>query len=371
MLKKCLIIFSGYNQRAVIAFIRTLELHQIDYAIIAKSKDDPIFTTTYINKIIATRQLVQLDLNEIIGLINKVKEQIIADEYIIAPSTEALNRFLLRNRENIELGNIIIPLVSRTTYKLISDKYSFGKLCKDNGIKVPLEYTVLDEALLPFVAKPKQYFCTNDSIHNPFIIQTEEDKQIFLKECNPSDFYYQEYIRGKSFYLLYYFNRDNSVFKFSQENFIQQPNGKSIVAAVSSIFHNTNESLKYEQLFKSLNFFGLVMVEVKQQGNINYLIEANPRFWGPSQLFVDAGMNFFEAFLHDFGVLEMPPIFSKPLKEFKYFWLGGILKTFKIQKKLTLHQGNEYNLLTELPTWLQSDIYRKPDTFNIFKNELI
>ena len=105
---------------------------------------------------------------------------------------------------------------------------------------------------------------------------------------------------------------------------IQQPEGKSIVAAVSSDLHDSTEALKYEKLFKSINFHGLVMVEVRGVDNDFYMIEANPRFWGPSQLFVDAGMNLFEAFLNDYDVLEKINLQARK-KETKYFWFGGYL----------------------------------------------
>ncbi len=370
MHKKCVIVFSGFNERAVIAFIRTLETHKIQYAIIATSKDDYIFSTTYVNKVIAVRQSVTLILSDIINSINKVKGTIIADEYIIAPSSEALNRFLLDNKIIIESGNCIIPLVPKADYESISNKYSFGNICDDTGIKVPYENINLDEAPLPFVAKPKEYFSSDGSIYSPFIIVTEADKKKFIKEHNHSDFFYQQYIYGKSLYLLYYFQRNGKVYKYSQENYIQQPDGKSIVAAISSNFHNTIESQKYEKLLKSLNFFGLIMIEVKQQDKINYMIEANPRFWGPSQLFVDAKMNLFEAFLYDFELLNMPPIFTEPKKVIKYFWHGGIIKTYKLKKELSFHQSCTNDLMNDLPVWLQSDVFRRPDTYNVFKNEL-
>jgi hypothetical protein len=35
-------------------------------------------------------------------------------------------------------------------------------------------------------------------------------------------------------------------------------------------------------------FYGLVMIEVKEYDNQFYMIEANPRLWGPSQLILDA-----------------------------------------------------------------------------------
>lgn len=369
-MKKCIIIFSGFNQRAVIAFLRTLEFLNIDYVIIAKSNDDTIFLTDYKEKVYSIRSSVPLELEDLIKSINIVKGKKKYDEFIIAPSTEALNRFLLQYRSKFEQLGCTIPLVEKELYEQISDKYSFGELCKNNDIIIPKEYDNFNKIDIPFVAKPKKYISQNGKIHSPFLILNKNDKLNFIKTCQHSDFYFQEFINGKSLYLLYYFHRNGKVYKFSQQNLIQQPNGKSIVAAVSSNFHLTQESKKYEKLFQNIGFYGLVMVEVKQNRNKNYMIEANPRFWGPSQLFVDAKMNFFETFLHDFGLLKHTPIFHEISTKHQYFWFGGVLEAFKQKKELTYHQGNETDLLNELPFYLKSDIYRKKDTFELFKNEL-
>ncbi|NCU32612.1 MAG: hypothetical protein EOM23_06730, partial [Candidatus Moranbacteria bacterium] len=119
MIKKCFIIFSGFNQRAIISFLRTLELNNLEYAIIAKSKGDTILLSSYKNRVIAIRDSVPLVLSDIINSIQLVKEKVVASEYIIAPSTEALNRFLLSNRQNIEIDGVVIPLVAESDYNII------------------------------------------------------------------------------------------------------------------------------------------------------------------------------------------------------------------------------------------------------------
>lgn len=48
-----ILIFSGFNPRAVLAFIRTLEKNNIsDYGIIANGICDRIFLTKYASKVI-------------------------------------------------------------------------------------------------------------------------------------------------------------------------------------------------------------------------------------------------------------------------------------------------------------------------------
>ena len=92
--KKCVLVFSGFNPRSVIAFLRTMESMGVDYAIIAKSEQDDIFLTEYKGKVLAIRDSTALILEDLLLSIKKVKEKHIADEYIIAPTTEALNRFI-------------------------------------------------------------------------------------------------------------------------------------------------------------------------------------------------------------------------------------------------------------------------------------
>lgn len=370
MSKKCLIIFSGFNQRAVISFIRTLESNKVEYAIIAKSKDDTILLSSYKIRVIAIRNSVPLVLSDIIKSIRVVKKKVVASEYIIAPSSEALNRFLIANRQQIEFEGVIIPLVPELNYNLISNKQSFGQLCEENGILTPKGYLNIDDALIPFVAKPKTYFASDGRIHKPVLILSNEIKEEFINKYNLNDFSFQDYIQGRSYYLLYYFHRNGKIIRFSQENIAQQHQGKSMVAALPSDFHLSDESLKYEKLFNTINFFGLVMVEVKQVEEQNYMIEANPRFWGPSQLFIDAGVNLFEAFLHDYGAIDKAPTYQNPKYTIRYFWFGGVISVLKQKQAIQFYPYSSNMFFEQLDEWLQFDVYKRKDTISIFLNEL-
>ncbi|MBS4174154.1 hypothetical protein [Bacillus sp. FJAT-49736] len=370
--KKLILVFSGYNQRAIIAFLRTLEYKKIDYAIIAKDKHDEIFLTDYSDHVFAIRKSIPLILDDLLMSINKVRQKYKEHEFIIAPTTEALNRFLLENKEEFEQAGCTIPLVNKELYEKISDKYSFGNICRDYLIDTPYEIDIEQNISFPIVAKPKQYFSSiKNKVFSPIILNDANDFDLFKSKYPIDDFYYQEFIRGKSIYLLYYFHRDGTIYKFSQENLMQQPKGKSMLAAVSSNFHNSLESEKFERLFKDLNYFGLVMVEMKQYEEKNYMIEANPRFWGPSQFFVDAGINFFETFLHDFGILETINLPKKPINSsVKYFWFGGLSEALTNYHELVYHAYTENELLQTLHEWMKYDIYRRIDTKSIFVKEL-
>ena len=293
-----IVIFSGYNQRAVIAFLRTLQENKItNYVIVAASNQDTIFQTDYANKVVYTRKKKELCLLEIYEAISFVVETHKEQECIIIPSTEALNRFLLKNRDIFENNHCIIPLVEESLYKRISDKEKFWNICREKGICTPDNLDVGSVYQFPFVAKPKKYFSKDGKVYSPKIILSNNDFWEFKQNYDEEDFLFQEYINGESYYLLFYYARNGSVYKFSQVNYAQQPNGKSILAAGCSDLH-LNKSIisSYEKLFQELGFHGLVMIELRKNRDRFYMIEANPRFWGPSQLFCNAGYNFFEFF---------------------------------------------------------------------------
>jgi predicted ATP-grasp superfamily ATP-dependent carboligase len=367
-MKSVFIVFSGYNQRAVVAFLRTLSACKVDFAVVAASKDDTILASAYGKKVCDVRTDPGLSRAGFMKSLKKAKKAVKADRYVIAPSTEALNRFLIANKSFLEKNGCEVPLVDRALYETISDKYLFGRVCEKNGIAVPKEYSGAGRTRLPCVAKPKKYFSGKGLVYEPVIIYTREEMEMFLKSHKERYFYFQEFVGGESIYLLYYFSRDGFLYKYSQENLAQQPGGKSIIAARSSDWHNKKESDSYERLFKKLGFYGLVMVEIRKQGKRSFMIEANPRFWGPSQLFVDAGANFFEAFLHDLGISTDKPVFGgKP--GVKYFWFGGMVQTLRSGKNCVCHGSAEKWPADGLPAWMSKDVYNRRDTDGIFKKE--
>ncbi|MEC9209210.1 MAG: hypothetical protein VX762_02160 [Bacteroidota bacterium] len=363
-MKKGILVFSGFNTRAVIAFIRTLEKNNVLFGIIAKSNIDDIFQTDYAKKVVSVRNSIPLDLNDMLNSIEKANINLKCNEYIIAPSTEALNRFILKHIDSFEDKKCIFPTVERKLYEKISDKYSFETLCKDFRIKTPAEYLTIHDISLPFVAKPKQYFSDNHQIYSPIIINSDTEFEKFLCDYNQEDFYYQEYVDGRCIYLLYYFYKNNKIDKFSQENFLQQEEGKSMLVAKSSNYHNSSISNKFEKLFVAISFRGFVMIELKYNNKEFVMIEANPRFWGPSQLFVDANMNLFESFLCDFEILKERKIVHNE-KQVLYFWDDGVSENFKERKELAYYNYTMREFKEELPMLNKIEIFNKKDTIKL------
>ena len=254
-----------------------------------------------------------------------------------------------------------IPLVDKRLYEQISDKQPFGELCRRHGIRVPPEFDGPESASLPFVAKPRVY--DESAGRRPILVFTEDERDTFARSRDLAAYYFQQYIPGRSLYLLLFMARDGKVLRFSQENLIQQPGGGSVIAAVVSDFHLSPESDRYVAMLKAVGFHGLVMIEVRQDGDDFYMIEANPRFWGPSQLFVDAMQpSLFDAFLADQGI---PVGASLAGQGDRYFWYDGLLETWRKGAQPVFHDYSAEKLAADLAAWLDADLYRRPDTRNI------
>jgi predicted ATP-grasp superfamily ATP-dependent carboligase len=364
------LIFSGYNQRAVLAFCRFAHKSRIDIFIVAESKQDAILSTDYKKCVIAVRKKNDLLVEDIKSYIKIIQSNRNNKQIIILPTSEFLNRFLLRNRKEIEENNVVIPLCSRHLYEEISNKYSFGKLCASFGIKMPKEYYASSKPKFPFVAKPKCYFSSTGEVIKPIILTSNCELKEFRKKYIWDDFYYQEYLEGKSFYLLYYISRGGSYSVFSQENLIQQSQGKSIIAAKSSCFHRERISSAFVELLLQKKYFGLIMIELRLYRGNYYMIEANPRLWGPSQLILDAGMDLFDRFCLDYGLIEELPV-SAYKADTKYFWSGGLIQDLTQGDRIAFHNYTADDFIYDYHRWIGADIYLRQDSIKIYLRELM
>jgi len=366
---KAFLIFSGYNQRAVIAFCREATRLKVPFCIIAKSEEDTILKTIYKEQVFAFRSekmLVKSDLDECIELTTASTG---LTEFVILPSSEFLNRFFLEHRAYYRGLNCSIPLVSSELYAKISDKFSFGEMCEMYGLAIPKEFGNPELLPYPFVAKPRLYFAGNGSkTLQPYLIHSKADWKDFLQKEEPEAFYYQEFIDGGCYYLLYYLSNSQQDVCYSQKNLIQQSGGKSMIVAQSSDIHKLPVARHYMDMLKKEGFEGLIMIELKKKGDEFVMIEANPRLWGPSQLFVDAGIPIFESFMQDQG-FEISPSGLSQIKDVMYFWHGGIAEDHKYGKEITYHEYSPELLDENLEKLIACEIYLREDTKEIFYNE--
>ncbi len=369
MSNKHLLIYSGSNDRAIIAFCRYASKNSIPFHIIANGEDDYIFLTDYRKHIIHTRKKNKLELQEIESVLKQIQLLYKPEDILILPSTEYLNRFLLENLDPLKVMGAEIGLCPLDTYHLLSDKYAFGELCKSHNILVPEELENAPNSY-PFVAKPKSYKSLTGAIHKPDIISNEKDRSHFLTKANSQDYYFQKYIQGQSFYLLFYIFKSGKYSIYSQENLIQQHNGGSIILAKSSSMHLTETTLinNYATMLTSIGFHGLVMIEVKKQGNDFYMIEANPRLWGPSQLILDSQMSIFDCFAFENNLIQSIPEYEYKTDTW-YYWSGGLFADQANDNTSSYHNYSKSESINTLPSIQPFEVFNREDTKQIYNLE--
>ncbi|MFM7233852.1 MAG: hypothetical protein ACKOZM_04620 [Flavobacteriales bacterium] len=365
---KLIIIYTGYNQRAVIAFMRLAKAINLPVALIAKSPEDTIFLTDYKSDVFITRANPRLDVETIIEHVSLAREKFGCESIFILPTTEFLNRTMLANRTILKDHGIQFGLCEEELYCKLSDKVRFTEFCRSYNIPVPQES---EEPFgeFPQVAKPKHYLSDNYAL-KPVILNTLKDLEILSATGKMDSYFFQPYITGSSIYLLFYFKRDGSVRVYSQENLLQEPDGGSIILAKSSThFEELSVVKEYEKMLRESGFFGLVMVELRIHNSIPYMIEANPRFWGPSQLVIDSNMKLLEDFLIDNQLCT----FDFPDKPYKnsvyYFWSGGMRNAYLAEKEVKHHQFQSDSFIRDYSTLLESEVYFRNDTIKVYYNE--
>lgn len=367
---KAFIIFSGYNNRAVLSICRTCTQMKINYFVIAHRELDDLSKTQYKTKIVDYLNIPSLDAQEIKNILTKIKTTYHISKLIILPTAEYLNRFLLDNREELEHQNLcLIPLVNQNTYLSISNKKDFSNICKKYDINIPNEFT-FSKAKIPFVAKPKQEFTDHNKRIYPYLISNSKDLENFKNLEKPEDYFYQEYIEGESFYLLFYFYNNGNYQVCLQQNGAQQPNGKSIFFAWSCPFKKFLFVENFITLFKNEKFHGLVMVELKGIADKYYMIEANPRIWGPTQLMLNSHFNLLKCYTEEYFEYKLSEAEFNSKNNALYFWFGGLVEAVLNEKPINWFASGKKMFFKNLPRLLFNDIYLQPDSFKVFFGEI-
>ena len=364
--KNAVLLISGYNPRAVIAFCRWAAQRDVPFHMIASGKTDSVWLTKYSEHVAITRESQELSVKVFLPWVNTIIQRYGYQKLVILPTTEYFNRFLLNNRAILEDEGCIIPLVGESLYVDISDKRKFADLCKSHEVDIPDEFEVLPAAP-PFVAKPMTYFDSEGSSLYPHLIMSQRDYASFIESKRPENYFYQEFVRGESHYLLACFGKDGTYCLFSQENLIQQSRGKSVILARKSEYHQSKNAKKFIDMLLEIGFRGLIMIEVRRTEADKYvMIEANPRLWGPMQFIVDNQVEFFGMLLRDHGIDLNDSSGDGTLSEY-YYWSGGITP---LAQPLAFHNYSEEEFVKNLPEIRKHDVYLREDTLGIYLQEL-
>jgi predicted ATP-grasp superfamily ATP-dependent carboligase len=361
------LILSGFNIRAVVAFCRRAAAARLPVHLVARNAGDPIYLTDYGTHVFEERTSAQLEPAAILEWIRRLRTEHGYARVFIVPSTEFLNRVLLKHRDAIEAAGGIVPLVSRNLYEQISDKHAFAGLCSSRGLCVPATFERIPDRF-PFVAKPKAYGAAKSGQIKPYLIFSSDDLARFLAREEPSRFFLQEFVEGRSLYLLAHVAKNGAVTACAQENLIQQPHGGSIVLARTHAFHRHPAADGYLRLLREVGFHGLIMIEVRECAHTgrHVMIEANPRLWGPLQFTLDQGVDILGAWLADSGFTLPPLTAPSPLGHY-YFWSGGLAHGDAPE---TFHYYSAERFREDYETIAAADLFCRPDTQRLYEHEL-
>lgn len=355
----------------MLAFLRALRNCGERAFVIARTSDDPIFHTAFRADVHWTRPHHALDMSVFQEAVARVRDCAGGRTLVVLPSTEYFNEFILRNRQPIEQLGCEIPLVDGRCYKALTGKHTAATLFAASGIEIPAEVSSFQP---PVVAKPLLNVTREGRSRYPHLLVTEDQVASFKASENAEEYFFQEFIRGESLYLLFYLPRDGTPeFKWSQRNLLQQPDGKSMLMAEPADFHNSRSAALMLDVLRKIGFWGLGMIEViRTADRRDVFIEMNPRIWGPMQFCLDQHQPLVHAFVGDI-LCRDPTRFLRNCSTIprrpRYFWLGGLAKTLASGRPVTWHCKPESSFGV-MARALRSDIYLRRDSWRCFFHEL-
>lgn len=369
---KAFLVFSGGNDRAVLAFLRALSLCGEHACIVARTRADRILRTHFRQDVVHVRKTAELTLAIFLDCIQQVRKAIGSRVLVILPSSEYFNNFLLQHREKIRQLGCEIPLVDKEIYSLLTNKRSAADFFAASGVTIPAEFSALDGAKLPLVAKPIHNVNVQGASLYPLLLHTKEDVFRFKSMYSDMDFFFQEYMHGQSLYFFVHISRDSRhVLTYSQRNMLQQPQGKSMLLAEPCEFHNLPAAQRLLEVLDGAKFTGLGMIELIQEGDRIAFIEMNPRIWGPIQFCLDQDQPLLQAFIGEWlhGDPERYLTCLSQHQRSHYSWLGGLLDTLVSRDRPTWHV-NRVTWVKLITICVRNDVYLRIDSWRCFLLEI-
>lgn len=370
--EKSFLVFTGGNDRAVFGFLRALSLCGRRAHVIARTENDRILRSSFRRDVRWVRPTHDLSLDIFAECIRRVRADAGDSTLVVLPSTEYFNTFLLRHRREIEEMGCEIPLVEASLYTQLTEKRSAADFFSAAGLTVPCEINAPAVCEPPVVAKPFRNVSAAGQSLYPHLLDTRAELGAFFAAHDMNDYFFQEYVRGDSLYLLFHLSQTVSQdFIWSQRNLLQQPDGKSMLLAEPSGFHNSETGGRIVHALRNAGFHGLGMVEVIRAADRDVFIEMNPRIWGPVQLCLDQRQPLLQAFIGE--VLHDDPTrytdCRSRLRRRRYFWLGGLLDTLRAGRRPKWHTA-KHALFPVILRNLASDVYLRKDSWRCFLHDV-
>lgn len=363
-------LFSGTNDRAVIALARVISECLVPFGIVARSHADRILRTQYAKNVTHVRDSDRLDPETLLKSVEAARlSRGGVSRHTIVPISEYFNRVAFRVRESGTLAaDCTLALADESIYLALSDKEPCTKLFQTNGMRTPRTYADFESAHLPCVAKPRRNLGPAMQSLYPVLIPDVAALDSFLIHFDKRYFFAQEYVSGVSHYLLSYLSRDGRDYVTSQRNLAQQAGGKSVVLAETADFHRSKLADATISLLRDVGYEGFAMIEFIDDGDGPCFIELNPRPWGPLQLCADHRCGIIEAFIGDWICADsgyfQARAKAKPVAA-QYAWTGGMLGGAPLSWRMRPAPGRMRALRA-----LSSDVYLRRDSWRVFVREL-
>jgi hypothetical protein len=344
------LLFSGHNDRAVVALCRYFTRAGLPFAIVAAGRDDPILRTDHKTQV----QLIRTDRQVDLTLLRSVGALAAAagGPLVYCPTTEYINDFVLRARDELAGCGLQFCLPDGDIYARLTGKRSSQELMRQvPGVNVP-QTLPMNAWRAPCVLKPIRNV-DRGAVLYPLLCDSEPALQQALDGLDTRLYFAQEFVRGQSHYLCGYLARDGRHVSFWQENLMQQPRGKSIVLARTG----RNPGVDADALMSHLHragYHGPLMVEFIVGADGPYYIEINPRFWGPLQLALDACPALLDLYAHDHGA--RPRALPTAQAPHYYAWSFGARTPHTVVHPAGAGVRERERLLR------QHDVYARPDT---------
>jgi hypothetical protein len=355
MLTPCPIIFSGHNDRAVVALCRYFHAQRLPFRLVAKHKGDVIYQTTWRDYVLFQREepSLAMPLMERISMALKT----IGLSPVLCPTSEFLNGFVLDNRARlIEIGwNCALP--EPDLYRSISDKGRSAAIVCALSALIPPATKPRGEWSTPCVLKPKRNV-VNGKMMYPLLCETPDELEAALVGLEFENWFCQQWVDGQSLYLCAYLDRAGDFNAYWQENLLQQSPGKSIVLARTT----TNPGIDVQGIMTGLHnmsYFGPFMMEIiRDDSGRFFFIEVNPRFWGPLNLSLRACPNLLNRFAVDQLGASLHHAPCADGEEHWYAWSFGA-SSCRYRRFCAALPYDDANLATLLRDF---DVYAAPDT---------
>ncbi|MFT3858026.1 MAG: hypothetical protein QM742_11200 [Aquabacterium sp.] len=348
------LLFSGHNDRAVVALCRYFQQAQLPFVIVAAGPDDAIHRTDWRGHVVANRIDRQVDVAWI-----RLLADSLGGTLVYCPTTEFINDALLAHPEAWDGHALDVGLPSPEVYRELTSKSRSQALMTalSSSLKLPVLQDIAAPRV-PCVLKPVRNVAGGKVLY-PLLCRTQQELEQALSSIDRRAYFAQDFITGQSLYLCGYLCRDGRHASFWQTNLMQQGGGKSIVLARAGV----NPGLDEGELFEGLHrrgYHGPFMMEVIQseQGDLHY-IEVNPRFWGPLQLALDVCPQMFHLFAQDrgFDPVVVPALTADPQQAW-YAWAHGAR-----QPGCVLHPAGRMLDAAQIEHLLAAhDVYARPDT---------